>query len=190
MENQNLNTQGSPKKEFDLKKEILDWIKTIITAVVLAFIITTFVRPTLVNGVSMFPTLDHNNYLLLYKMAYVGDKIPSRGDIVVFRSHLLTEDGKEKDLVKRVIGVAGDHVIIDSGRVFINGQELYEFYINGDFTDGEVDEIVPEGHVFAMGDNRPNSKDSRHPDVGMVPEEDIVGKVFIRLFPFNQIRAF
>lgn len=190
MENQDNMDSRIPKKEFDLKKEILEWVKTIVMAVVLAFVITTFVRPTLVNGVSMFPTLDHNNYLLLYKMAYVGDKIPNRGDIVVFNSHLLTEDGKEKDLVKRVIAVQGDHVIIDSGHVFVNGEEKYEFYINGDYTDGTVDEIVPEGHIFAMGDNRPHSRDSRDPSVGMISEEDIIGRVFIRLFPFNQIRTF
>lgn len=116
--------------------------------------------------------------------------MPQYGDVVVFKSHLTMENGKEKDLVKRVIGVGGDHVVILDGKVYINDKELTESYINGDYTDGIIDEIVPQGHIFAMGDNRPNSRDSRDPSVGMIPKDDIVGKVFIRLFPFNQIKLF
>ncbi|MDO4719336.1 MAG: signal peptidase I [Peptostreptococcaceae bacterium] len=187
---ENNSNYNAEQEEKSLKREIVEWIKTIAMAVILSLIITTFVRPTLVKGVSMFPTLDQNHYLLLYRMAYAGDKMPKPGDIVVFKSHLLMENGKGKDLVKRVIAVEGDHILIRDGKVYVNGTELTEDYINGGYTDGEISENVPPGYIFAMGDNRPNSRDSRDPEVGMIPKGDIVGKVFIRLFPFNRIRTF
>lgn len=180
----------SESKGSEMKKEIIEWVKTIVTAVVLALIITTFIRPTLVKGVSMVPTLEQNNYLLLYRMAYVGDKMPKHGDIVVFKSHLTLDNGEEKDLVKRVIAVGGDHIVITGGKVYVNDQLLQEDYINGDFTNDEVDEIIPEGTIFAMGDNRMNSRDSRDPMVGVIKKDAIIGKVFVRLFPFNKIRTF
>lgn len=195
MENQNnssneISQNQELSKQEKIKKEVMEWIKTILTAVVLALIITSFIRPTLVKGVSMFPTLDPNNYLMLYKLAYAGDKAPKYGDIVVFKSHLTMENGREKDLVKRVIAVGGDHIRIIDGKVYLNEGQLDENYINGDYTDGEIDIIVPEGYIFAMGDNRPNSRDSRDPSVGLIPESDIIGKVFIRLYPFNRIQSF
>ncbi len=169
-----------------IKKEIFEWIKTIAIAGLMALIITMFVRPTLVKGESMFPTLEENDYLLIYRQAY-RNELPEHGDIIVFRSHLLQTNGKEKDLVKRVIGVPGDHIVVADGKVFLNDEELSEDYINGNYTDGAVDEVVPEGYVFAMGDNRPNSLDSREISVGMIPIEDIIGRVFIRLYPFNKL---
>jgi signal peptidase I len=78
----------------------------------------------------MYPTLEPNNYLIINKIPYTLGE-PSRGDIVVFKSHLLTEDGKEKDLIKRVIAVPGDHLLIESGRVYVNDVEIDESYING-----------------------------------------------------------
>lgn len=170
-----------------LKKEIFEWTKTIVIALIMAFIITSFVRPTLVRGVSMYPTLEENDYLLIYRQAYRSD-IPEKGDIVVFKSHLLQVNGKEKDLVKRVIGVEGDTVRVSEGKVFVNDTELNEPYINGDYTDGQVDTVVPEGYIFAMGDNRPNSLDSRESSVGLIEVDDIIGRVFVRLYPFNKIK--
>lgn len=171
-------------------KELIEWIKVIIVALILAFVIQIFVSPTIVRGQSMYPTLDNNNYLLINKMAYFS-KIPQRGDIVVFKSDLKSEDGKNKDLVKRVIGIPGDEVEVTDGKVYVNGNELKENYILDDYTDGEVKVIVPENEVFVMGDNRGNSLDSRSEQVGFIEiKKDIVGKVFIRLFPFDNIRKF
>ena len=148
------------------KKELIEWIKVIATALVFAFIITQFIRPTLVRGESMYPTLVENDYLIINRMAYkIGE--PKDGDIIVFKTNLLQDDGKPKDLVKRVIATEGQHIKID--------------------TSGDIDLIVPEGEVFAMGDNREKSLDSRYEQVGLVKEKDIMGKVMIRLFPFNKI---
>lgn len=169
-----------------MAKEIFEWIKTIVIAVVIALVITTFIRPTLVKGHSMYPTLEPNNYLIINKIPYMMHE-PERGDIVVFKSELKTTDGKEKDLIKRVIAVEGDEIEVRDGKTFVNGNLIDEGYINGDFTSGDVELTVPKDQVFVMGDNRQNSLDSRDSRVGTVDIETIRGKVLVRLFPFDEI---
>jgi signal peptidase I len=95
--------------------------------------------------------------------------------------------GVKKALVKRVIGVQGDHVVVKDGAVFVNDVQLQEEYLNDGTTNGEIDEVVPEGHVFVMGDNRLNSNDSRG-TVGFVSTESIIGRVVFRIFPWNSIQ--
>lgn len=168
------------------KKEAIEWIKIIATALVFASIITQFVKPTLVRGESMYPTLEENDYLIINKMSYrVGE--PKQGDIIVFTTALLQDDGSLKDLVKRVIAVEGDHIKIENSNVYVNDKLIKEPYIHENYTEGAIDMVVPKGKVFAMGDNREKSLDSRYEDVGLVDEKDIMGKVIIRLFPFNKI---
>ena len=177
------------------KKELIEWIKVIATALVFAFIITQFIRPTLVRGESMYPTLVENDYLIINRMAYkIGE--PKDGDIIVFKTNLLQDDGKPKDLVKRVIATEGQHIKIEDSKVYVDDKLLDEPYIQvrlktmleaKNYTSGDIDLIVPEGEVFAMGDNREKSLDSRYEEVGLVKEKDIMGKVMIRLFPFNKI---
>ena len=168
------------------KKELIEWIKVIATALVFAFIITQFIRPTLVRGESMYPTLVENDYLIINRMAYkIGE--PKDGDIIVFKTNLLQDDGKPKDLVKRVIATEGQHIKIEDSKVYVDDKLLDELYIHDNYTSGDIDLIVPEGQVFAMGDNREKSLDSRYEEVGLVDEKDIMGKVMIRLFPFNKI---
>ena len=169
-----------------MKKEILEWVKTIVISVVVAFIITAFIRPTLVKGYSMYPTLDQYDYLIINKIPYMLHE-PEKGDIVVFKSHLRAVDGKEKDLIKRVIGVAGDKIKVINGKVYVNQRELKEPYIYAEYTPGEVDLEVPEGTVFVMGDNRENSLDSRDERVGPIELGMVRGKVSIRLYPFSKI---
>ena len=170
----------------NIKKEIIEWTKIIVTSLIIALVITHFVRPTLVQGSSMYPTLEEKDYLIINRVAY-NHKEPQRGDIIVFKSELLQPNGKEKDLVKRVIAIPGDHIKITNGEVYINEKLQNEPYIHGQITDGEIDMTIPKGNIFAMGDNRGNSMDSRAPEVGIVKESDIMGKVMIRLLPFNKI---
>ncbi len=169
-----------------VKKEIFEWIKVFALAIVFAFLITQFIKPTLVRGDSMYSTLEEGDYLIINRMAYkFGD--PQRGDIIVFESDLQQDDGTSKDLVKRVIGVGGDTVKIENSKVYVNGTELDEPYIDDQITEGNVDTVVPEGTVFVLGDNRDISLDSRYEQVGFINESDILGKVFVRLYPFNKI---
>lgn len=169
-----------------IKNEILEWIKVIAIALVAAFVITRFVRPTLVRGESMFPTLEENDYLVINRTAYkIGE--PEHGDIIVFGTNLEQDDGKKKDLVKRVIAVEGDHIKIQDSKVYVNDKLIEEPYIHDNYTDGNIDITVPEGKVFAMGDNREDSLDSRYDQVGLIDEKDIMGEVVVRLFPFSKI---
>lgn len=160
-------------------------IKDIVIALVIVFVITAVVKPTIVKEHSMEPTLYENNYLLINKMAYkIGDE--ERGDIIVFRSDLEDESGNTKLLIKRIIGLPGDKITITNGEVYVNDQQLYEDYLNDGTTSGEViDYIVPEDYYYVMGDNRLVSIDSRDPSVGCVHEDAILGKAFVRLYPFS-----
>ncbi len=174
-----------------IKKEIIEWIKVIILAAGITLVITSFVRPTLVIGSSMTNTFQQYDYLITYKKAY-KDKLPEYGDVVLFQSHLPMDNGrgffgKEKVLIKRIIGLPGDTILIQEGKVFRNNEELIEPYIRDGYTDQDMFMEVPEGHVFAMGDNRLGSRDSRDPSVGPVPLDAVLGKIVLRLYPFNKI---
>jgi len=169
-----------------VKKEIFEWVKVFALAIVFAFIITQFIKPTLVRGDSMYSTLEEGDYLIINRMSYKF-KEPKRGDIIVFESDLQQEDGSSKDLVKRVIGVSGDKVKIENSKVYVNGEELVEPYIHDEVTEGDIDTVVPENSVFVLGDNREISLDSRYDSVGFINDSDILGKVFVRLYPFNKI---
>lgn len=169
-----------------IKREIIDWIKTIIVSLVLAFLIVQVIKPTIVSGESMYPTLNDRDYLILNRMAYKFGDI-DRGDIIVFKSDLRQDNGKQKDLIKRVIAIPGDHLIIKDSKVYINGEVQNEPYIHNEYTSGDIDVVIPQNEVFVMGDNRENSRDSRSSDVGLVNEDDIIGEVMIRLLPLNKI---
>lgn len=169
-----------------MKDEVLEWVKTIVVSLVIALVITTFIKPTIVKNYSMSPTLEENDFLIINRFLYKRGT-PERGDIVVFRSNLKTETGKQKLLIKRVIALPGDEIIIADGKIYLNGSELEEDYIKNDYTMGEVDLVVPENEIFVMGDNRSNSLDSRDGILGLVDFNAIMGKATVRLFPFNRI---
>lgn len=170
-----------------VKNSIIEWVKVFGLAIVLAFVITLFIKPTLVSGDSMLPTLHENDYLIINKIGYkIGE--PKNGDVIVFKSDLEKNDGTNKDLVKRIIGVAGDKVVIKDGKVYLNDKLLDETYLSeGMDTTGDVDIVVPEGKLFVLGDNREVSLDSRYEQVGLVDVNDVEGKVLVRLYPFNDI---
>lgn len=170
-----------------IKKEIIEWLKIIVTSLAIALVITTFIRPTLVQGSSMYPTLQEKDYLIINRVAY-SRKIPQREDIIVFKTNLLQDNGKKKDLVKRVIALPGDHIKISNNEVYLNGQLLNEPYLSPTvITEGDIDMTIPDGYIFVMGDNRPNSMDSRDPEVGLVNIDDVMGKVVVRLLPLKKI---
>lgn len=162
-------------------------VKDIIIAVVIAVIIMQFIKPTVVRERSMEPNFHDGDYLFISKQSYrTGD--PARGDVIVFKSELTDEKGDQKLLIKRIVGMPGETIDVHDEQVYINGQLFQEDYTNDGITNGEVDSlVVPEDSYFCMGDNRLVSIDSRDFNVGCVSRDVIVGKVFVRLFPFNKI---
>lgn len=162
-------------------------VKDVIVAVVIAVIIMQFIKPTVVRERSMEPNFHDGDYLFISKQSYRTGE-PARGDVVVFKSELTDENGKDKLLIKRIIGLPGETIDVFDDQVYINGQLLVEDYTADGITPGEIYGLeIPEGSYFCMGDNRVVSIDSRDSDVGCVSRDLIVGKVFVRLFPFNQI---
>ena len=170
-----------------VKNELIEWIKSISVSLILAMGITFIVQPTMVSGQSMYPTLANNDYLFINKLAYESDN-PKRGDIIVFKTELIdSKSSKKKKLVKRVIALPGEHIVIKNNEVYINGELFNENYIENVYTSGDIDMIVPKNNVFVMGDNRANSWDSRSIEIGTISLNDIVGKVAIRVYPFDKL---
>lgn len=203
-------------------RNILEWIFCIVIAFVLAILIKYFVgTPTIVSQVSMDPTLQENERLILNRLMRTKNEMPERGDIITFEapskkfyssineidmnnpvakyeneptnwltkfSYYVLEIGKES-YIKRVIALPGEHIKIENGKVYINGEELQEDYLkNGVTTEALKNNFfmeltVPEGCVFAMGDNRSHSTDCRA--FGCIPLEKIESKVWIRFWPLS-----
>ena len=184
-------SSGSTAGSF-LKSLLVD----VLIAVLLAGAVLYFIRPTIVKQSSMEDTLKENDYMIMYRQAYKKNT-PERGDIIIFQSDLINEDsGKDKLLIKRVIGLPGDEIMIKEDQLYINGEAYHEDYLKDGYTpafeippEGETYK-VPEDSYFCMGDNRVGSVDSRRSEVGVISKDVIKGKVIVRLFPFNKIKTF
>ena len=197
----------------DTVKEVLEWIYCIVIAIVLALLIRYFIgTPTVVKQTSMFPTLKQNQRLILNRLSRTFNEIPERGDIITFEApsksaangvtavydkeingwfekftYYVLEINK-MSYIKRVIALPGEHVTISDGRIYINGEELQEDYLQENvITEAKnpylTDFTVPEGYIFAVGDNRMYSSDCR--EFGCIPIEKIESKVWIRFWPLN-----
>lgn len=203
-DNENVEKEGFTYKKVAL--EIWSWVYSIGLAVIAVLLIknllfsTTFVRQT-----SMYPTLKDWDTLIINRFDQVVRKVPlKRGDIVVFEAPIkargtvaqYSEDSALDTLkklfwktlyVKRVIGVAGDQITMDDGILYINGEAQEESYVNPDnpYTTGNFSILVPEGHIFCLGDNRGASWDSE--EFGAIPLEKVEGSANFRIFPFNKI---
>jgi len=157
------------------KRFLLDILETVILAVVLYFGINAISARVRVDGLSMNPTLQHGEYVLVSRLAYKTGT-PERGDIIVFSYPI----DQKQDLIKRVIGLPGETVTIRNSEVLINGEKLQETYIaqppiySGEWT-------VGEGQLFVLGDNRNDSKDSHQ--WGLLPIENVIGKALLIYWP-------
>lgn len=197
----------------DTVKEVLEWVYCIVIALVLALLIRYFIgTPTIVKQSSMYPTLKQNQRLILNRLSRTLNETPERGDIITFEApsksyaegvtasydneptgwfskftYYILEINK-MSYIKRVIALPGEHVQITDGKVYINGEELKEEYLQeGVITEAKnpylTDFIVPEDCIFAMGDNRLQSSDCRV--FGCIPIDKIESKVWIRFWPLN-----
>jgi signal peptidase I len=163
---------------------VLEFLIILLVSFVLVF---GFVRPFIVEAfwipsASMVPTLKYGDRVLVNKFIYRFTE-PQRGDIIVFKS----VEGDGQDLIKRVVGVPGDEIAVRGGKLFVNGEPQKEPYVNKKYPDRSfyAPTTVPKDHVFAMGDNRANSQDSRI--FGPVPEKNIEGEAFLRFWPPDRI---
>lgn len=159
-----------------------DMIESVAIALILAFLIRTFViQPFYIPSSSMYPTLQTNDKIMVNKFIYYLTK-PKRGDIMVFHYPL----DKNKDYIKRVIGLENETVEVKDSQVYINGKVLQEPYLPEGLDYGEFGPFkVPPGQYFMMGDNRPDSQDSRY--WGALDKNLIIGKAMLIFWPFNRI---
>jgi signal peptidase I len=166
--------------------EVLSGVQTLFSAAVYATLIVTFCfQVARVDGLSMAPTLQDHDRLIVNKLVYeLGEPLP--GDIVMLYYPL----NPEKMFVKRVIAKEGDSVRIVDGHVYVNDVPLHDDYVPEDFRshDDWGPTVVQQGYYFVMGDHRNNSSDSRH--WGPVPKKYIVGKVKVRWWPLQDARIF
>lgn len=186
------------------RKVLRELIETALLALLVFLAVRASLQNYLVEGYSMYPTLDDGQHILVNKLGYAEvnmDRLtdfipfadaepgdvrqvfggPQRGDIIVFESTA----GTGNDLVKRVIGLPGERVEIVGGNVYINGRLLREPYITEAWSDTRAEVLVPARHYYVLGDNRNSSQDSRSGRVGLVPRERIVGKALLRYWPFG-----
>lgn len=211
MKEMNLKVEKEVKKirEKSLVREIFDWVLCIVVAFLLAVIIKYFVfTPTLVQQTSMTPTIKDGERVLINRIVRTFKLPINRGDIITFERPIATENGvgvynetkgvwnfimhdaleiTKVSYIKRVIGIAGDHVLIENGKVFVNDMEIAEVYLDGIETPRRgafYDVEVPEGYVFVMGDNRSGSSDSR--EFGCIPLDKVEGRVTVRIWPLNE----
>ena len=188
-ENTTETTTESKKEGITAGKIFREIISTIIYLAVIfgmTFLFITFVaQRTEVSGSSMYPTLEDGDSLIVDKVTYRFED-PSRYDIIIFPYQY----GNNQYFIKRVIGLPGETVRIDeNGTIYINDQALYEPYGAEVILDpGRAFNGVTlgEDEYFVMGDNRNHSMDSRDPSVGSIKKKNILGKSFIRIYPFSK----
>ncbi|MCY9518033.1 signal peptidase I [Paenibacillus apiarius] len=190
------NAPEEPKEKMvRSKSELLEWIKAIAIAVILVVIVRWLLfAPFIVDGPSMEPNFWTGERLIVNKILYEFRE-PERGEVVVF--HVPQEN---RDLIKRVIGVAGDTIEYRGDDLFVNGEKVEEPYIQGaldqahkngelyndrDFPNEQKNK-VPEGQIFVMGDHRNNSTDSRM--LGFIPLSDVIGRADIIFWPISHAK--
>lgn len=180
---ENLEQEGrNEPAKFNIKAEIISWIKVILFAVILAYVLGNYVlMNAYIPSGSMENTMKEGDKLIGLRLAYLFDE-PERLDVIMFKF----PDNEKEDYIKRIIGLPGETVTIKGGKVYINDSKipLDEPYLKEE-PDGRGDGVyeVPEGCYFMLGDNRNNSKDSRFWKNKFVKKEKILAKAMFRFYP-------
>lgn len=185
---------------------IASTVAVLLIAPLVALFLTAFVFQSYqVDGPSMETTLYNNDRLLVWKVPKTWSRItgndytPNRGDVIIFTEPTINSFGEEpgKQLIKRVIALPGERVVVKDNTVTVYNKEHPEGFQPDKTlpygtvikeTSGSIDTVVDKGHVYVLGDNRANSLDSRA--FGEVASKDIIGKLVMRVWPANQMKAF
>ncbi len=171
-------------RKITLKRLLIELVIVFGLAVPLALGLHTFVTQVYaISGSSMEPTLHDGERVVIDKLGPALTDL-EWGDMVIFTSPI----DSSRNLVKRIIGVAGDRIVLRGDRVYRNGEPLNEKYALRGLYHEDDEFTVPPGHIFVLGDNRPQSKDSRH--FGAVEADRVRGRVLLRLWPLDAITAF
>lgn len=173
--------------DLGLIKNIFTWAFQIVLVIGIAFVLVYFVgEKTSVIGVSMEPTLYNKDEVIINKFIYKLTN-PKRGDVIVFKPN---GNKNTHFTIKRVVGLPGETVKIESGKLYIDGEELTNDYITGGIEDAGIASdsiLLGEDEYFVLGDNLTNSEDSRFANIGNVDKQDIEGKVWFRVSPFKEM---
>jgi len=165
---------------------LVEWILAIGLAVILFFVLRMFLfRVAHVSGFSMAPTLSDGDRVILNRAAVVFGTARV-GDIVAFPY----PNNPSEYYIKRVVGVSGDVVDLINGSFYVNGEPLVDAFSHAPiWSTGNVmfPITVEDGHVFVLGDNRNSSKDSRYSTVGTISNQDILGRVLVRIWPIGEL---
>ncbi len=162
-----------------MKTILREIVVTLAIAIAIVLIVLNTIQYSVVDGISMQPSLQDRQRVVVVKIAYLFSP-PQRGDVVVLQPPFRTS----KPFVKRVIGIPGDTVKIEGGHVYVNGIKLTEPYIKDNPAYIMQPTVVPENNYFVLGDNRNDSTDSHYG--WTVAREDIIGEVWLRVWPLDE----
>ncbi|MEI3300584.1 MAG: signal peptidase I [Eubacterium sp.] len=170
------------KSKPNIKKNLIAFGICVVIAIVIALIITNFVAShTKVEGNSMESTLENGDDIIVEKFSYITSD-PERYDIIVFR------ESESVNYIKRVIALPGETIQITEGKIYINERAVFDAYGNAKMEDGGIAEKpikLGQDEYFVLGDNRNASKDSRDKTVGVIKRDQIIGKAWLRVLPFD-----
>jgi signal peptidase I len=174
---------AAPARTSTASSLLRELVEVVVLAVILYFGISFAVQAVHVEGLSMFATLDDNDYLIANKIDY-RLHAPQRGDIIILRP----PTDNSKDFIKRIIALPGERILISDGFVYINGHKLDEPYLPEEWVTlnnlyGPDGMVVPPNEYFVMGDNRNRSQDSR--TFGFIGRDRIDGRAWFRIWPLN-----
>ncbi|MFR3359628.1 MAG: signal peptidase I [Eubacterium sp.] len=179
------DSESDSKKEKskpNIKKNLIAFGICVVIAIVIALIITNFVAShTKVEGNSMESTLENGDDIIVEKFSYLTNN-PERYDIIVFR------ESESVNYIKRVIALPGETIQITEGKIYINERAIFDAYGNAKMEDGGIAEKplkLGQDEYFVLGDNRNASKDSRDKAVGVIKRDQIIGKAWLRVLPFD-----